>query len=87
MPDLREALVPLADVTGRAAIPAFSRACFDRSLARAACVVVSSRRKSPYAAALTRSTGRPFLHSRRQYRLPWYQPPTKAGSVGRSNNS
>ncbi len=76
---VREALMPLADVKGTNAFAAFAAGVFNRSLQRAACVVVSSRRKSPYAAALTRSTGRPFMTLSAVDRLPWYQPPLTKG--------
>ena len=45
------------------------------SLARGARVVVSSRPKTPFAAALARSTGRPFVAVGPTDRLPWYLPP------------
>ena len=72
---VREALTPLADVKGATTFAAFAASVFDRPLQRAACVVVSSRRNSQYAAALTRSTGRPFTTLSAVERLPWYQPP------------
>ncbi len=72
---VREALAPLAGVVGSEAFEPIPPAAFDRSLARAARVVVSSRRNSPYADALTRSTGRLFVAISPGDRLPWYQPP------------
>jgi uncharacterized protein (DUF58 family) len=72
---VREALAPLAGVVGANRFEPFARQAFDRSLLRAARVVVSSRSDSPYAAALSRSTGRPFLALSPTDYLPWYQPP------------
>lgn len=73
--DLRQALAPLAAVaTGRHFEP-LGRECFDRSMQRAARLVVSSRRNSPYAAALTRATGRAFMALSPSTRPAWYHPP------------
>lgn len=73
--DLREALTPLADVAGGPGIEAPPAAAFSGRLARGARVVVSSRPDTPFAAALARSTGRPFAAVSPGDRLPWYQPP------------
>ncbi|MBA4066994.1 MAG: hypothetical protein C0501_25450 [Isosphaera sp.] len=72
---VRDALVPLADVVGADRFEPLSPQAFDRSLTRAARVVVSSRPDTPYAGALYRSTGRPFLVVCPEDRLAWYQPP------------
>jgi len=72
---VRDALTPLAGVEGATGFDAFAPAVFDRSLLRAGRVVVSSRPRTPYAAALTRSTGRPFIAMSPADRLPWYEPP------------
>jgi hypothetical protein len=72
---MREALAALADVTGSRSFDVLGPRSFDRSLQRAARLVVSSRRDSPYAAALTRSTGRPFLAVSPLARPSWYEPP------------
>ena len=76
---VREALAPLADVRGAAEFAALDARAFDRSLARAARVVVSSRPNSPHADALARSTGRRFGALCPADRLPWYQPPARVG--------
>jgi uncharacterized protein (DUF58 family) len=76
---VRAALAPLAGVVGANRFETFARRVFDRSLLRAARVVVSSRSDSPYAAALTRSTGQPFLAVSPTDYLPWYQPPATRG--------
>jgi len=72
---LREALAPLAVVAGGRGFDPLGPASFDRSFQRAACLVVSTRRNSPYAAALTRSTNRPFLAIAPADRPVWYEPP------------
>ena len=73
--DLRAALTPLADVTGGGAPAALPAGAFHRHLARGARVVVSSRPDTPYASALSRSTGKPFVAVCPGDRLPWYQRP------------
>ncbi len=73
--DLRAALTPLADVTGGGTPDALPADAFHRHLARGARVVVSSRPNTPYAPALGRSTGKPFVAVCPGDRLPWYQPP------------
>jgi uncharacterized protein (DUF58 family) len=73
--DMREALTPLADVEGGAMPDAPSAEVFGRHLTRSARVVVSSRPNTPFAAALTRATGRPFIAVSPADRLPWYLPP------------
>lgn len=72
----RLALVPLADLAGADSFEALRPQAFDRGLSRSARVVVSSRPNTPYADALIRSTGRPFLALSPADELPWYQPPT-----------
>ena len=72
---VREVLAPLAGVTGAANFAPLDPRAFDRSLARAARVVVSSRANTPYADALGRATGRRFVALCPADRLPWYQPP------------
>lgn len=71
----REALAPLADVVGSPTPGAVTPAAFDRSLAQATRVIVSSRAAGPLAAALAQATGRPFVAIDPMMRLPWYQPP------------
>ncbi len=73
--DLRDALTPLADVTGGPETDALPAAAFAGRLAHGARVVVSSRPDTPFAAALSRSTGKPFAAVAPADRLPWYQPP------------
>lgn len=73
--DLRAALTPLADVTGAPATDAIPAAAFAGRLARGARVVVSSRPNTPFAAILSRATGKPFAAVCPADRLPWYQPP------------
>lgn len=70
-----EALEPLADVAGAETFAVLSPGDFNRPLSRAVCVLVSSRPASPYADALTSSTGRPFRAVSPADRLPWYHPP------------
>lgn len=70
---LREALVPLAEAVGRPTFAPLAPNAFDRPLGSAARVLVSSRRDSPYAAALARSTGRPFAAADPSG-VNWYQP-------------
>ncbi len=84
---VRAALVPLADAAGAGEFAALSPAAFDRSLSRAARVVVSSRRDTPYAGALYQSTGRPFLTVCPGDRLAWYQPPAGVTSGSRTVGS
>jgi uncharacterized protein (DUF58 family) len=72
---VRDALAPLAGVAGGPGAHLPPPAAFGRHLSRAARVVVSSRRDSPSAAALTRTTGKPFVAVSPAHRLPWYQPP------------
>jgi len=77
---IREALAPLAEVTGSRRFDTLGPRSFDRSLQRAARLVVSSRRDSPYAAALTRSTGRLFLAVSPVANPAWYDPPATIGA-------
>ena len=76
--DLRVALTPLATVTGGRGFKPLAPRCFDRTLHRAARVVVSSRRNTPYAATLTRSTGRQFVALSPASLPPWYQAPAES---------
>lgn len=78
--DMREALTPLADVTGSPTADVPPAEAFGRHLARAARVVVSSRPNTPFALALTRVTGRPFVAVGPAERLPWYLPPTRSAA-------
>lgn len=71
----RDGAVPLALADGRPAFPSIPSAAFGRALGRSARVVVSSRPNTPLTAALTRSTGRPFIGISPTDRPPWYQPP------------
>jgi uncharacterized protein (DUF58 family) len=73
---IREALAPLASVIGAADFAALGVSAFDRSLARSARILVSSRAASPHADDLTRTTGRYFIAISPADRLPWYQPPS-----------
>jgi uncharacterized protein (DUF58 family) len=75
---LREALAPLAGVTGGPTFDPLGPDAFDRPLASAARVLVSSRRDSPYAAVLARSTGRPFAAVDPSAGVPWYRPPVNS---------
>jgi uncharacterized protein (DUF58 family) len=84
---VRESLAPLAEVKGTTTFAEFPASVFDRSLQRAACVVVSSRRKSAYAAALTRTTGRPFVTLSAVDHLPWYQPPQASKAIASQKRS
>jgi hypothetical protein len=72
---IREALAPLAAPEPAAATDPLPARALGRALARSTRVVVSSRPGSPYAAALTRSTGRPFSALAPADRPRWYQPP------------
>jgi uncharacterized protein (DUF58 family) len=76
---LREALAPLAGVKGAPAFDPLGPEAFDRPLAAAARVLVSSRRDTPYAAALARSTGRPFAAVAPSDTVAWYRPPGVGG--------
>jgi uncharacterized protein (DUF58 family) len=73
--DMREALTPLADAKGSSVIEAPIGAALGSHVARGVRVVVSSRPNSPFAAAMSRSTGRPFVAISATDRLPWYLPP------------
>jgi len=73
--DLREALIPLAEVVGAPNFDALGTAAFDRAVHHAARVLVSSRPHSPYAATLTRATGHAFFALSPADRLPWYEAP------------
>jgi uncharacterized protein (DUF58 family) len=72
---VREALAPVADVAGAEHAVVLPAGVFDRSLARAARLVISSRPNSPYADAMGHATGRRFLAVCPADPLPWYQPP------------
>jgi uncharacterized protein (DUF58 family) len=75
---LRAALAPLADITGGEVIDPPPGEVFGHHLARGARVVVSTRPNTPFAAALARATGKPFLAVSPADRLPWYLPPINA---------
>ena len=79
---LREALAPLADATGAPDHPAIEAREFDRSLARAARVVVSSRANTPYVDAMSAATGRRFVPLSPADVPPWYRAPG-SGAKGR----
>ena len=76
---LKLALAPLASVAGGCSFGPLGPSDFERSLQRSARLVVSSRRNSPYATALTRSTGRPFQATSPTDRPAWYESPATAG--------
>lgn len=71
----RDGAVPLAVAEGRPAFAPIPPAVFGRALGHSARVVVSSRPNSPLTAALSRSTGRPFIGIGPSDRPAWYQPP------------
>jgi hypothetical protein len=71
----RDAVVPLAGVTGAPAFDVIGPSAFGRSVATAARVLVSSRPDSPFAAALAGASGKPFVALDPSQSLPWYQPP------------
>ncbi|MDB5312612.1 MAG: hypothetical protein JWO38_6814 [Gemmataceae bacterium] len=77
---VREVVTPLADTRGGTEFPPVSPTVFGRALARAARLVVSSRRDPPLAAALARSTGKPFVVLDPSALPAWYEPP--AGGAG-----
>jgi uncharacterized protein (DUF58 family) len=79
---IREALAPLADAEGALSFDALGPRSFDRSLQRAARLLVSSRRDTPYAAVLARSTGRAFLAVSPLNRPAWYEPPATPVAEG-----
>jgi uncharacterized protein (DUF58 family) len=81
---VREAMIPLAHIAGAATFEAPPHALFTRSLVRAARLVVSTRRNTPYASAITQSTGRHFVAVSPDDRPPWYQPPPNT-EVGRQS--
>jgi len=73
---VRESLAPLAGAVGGPDFAAPGPEAFGRAIGQTARVLVSSRPDSPFAAALTRSTGRPFAAVSPTDRPAWYQPPT-----------
>jgi uncharacterized protein (DUF58 family) len=77
---VRQALIPLASVEGAPTFEVLRPEHFERTLQRTARVVVSSRTNSPYAAALSQSTGQPFLALSPVDQPMWYQPPPHAAS-------
>ncbi len=79
---LRAALAPLADVAGGETAEPVSGGSLERHLAHSARVVVSSRPNTPYAAALARATGTPFLAVSPADPLPWYHPPEAVTPAG-----
>jgi uncharacterized protein (DUF58 family) len=74
----RDALVSLADAVGGPEFAPLGPAAFGRPLGQAARLLVSSRPRSPLAAALARTTGRPFIPLDTASWLPWYTPPVGA---------
>ena len=72
----REATIPLADVQCVSDVATLAPEVFGRGLRGSARVVASSRANSPLAAAISRSTGQPFVTVDPSTRLPWYQPPS-----------
>jgi len=74
---VREAMIPLAQVSGGVGFEAPDPTLFSRSLRRAARLVVSSRENTPYAALVTKSTGCSFSAICPGERPPWYRPPLK----------
>ncbi len=72
---VREALEPLATVVGSEAFAPLAPQSFERPIAVAVRVLVSSRSHSPYADALAKSTGRPFITLSPSDPLPWYHGP------------
>lgn len=72
---LREALAPLAGVVGDSRFDPLPVRVLGRGIARATRLVVSSRAGSPYAAALSRATGRVFVNLAPADRPRWYHPP------------
>ncbi|MBA4187232.1 MAG: hypothetical protein C0467_04355 [Planctomycetaceae bacterium] len=72
---VRNALEPLASVTGQASVEPFGPKAFGRPLGRTIRLLVTSRPESPYADALAKSTGRAFIAVCPSDGLPWYRPP------------
>jgi uncharacterized protein (DUF58 family) len=72
---LRAALAPLAAVAGIDGFDALPARALGRALTRATRLVVSSRPNSPYAAALSRATGRTFVPLCPTDHPRWYHPP------------
>lgn len=81
---LREALAPLAATQGGVAFEPPAPVLFERTLARTARLLISSRRNSPFATALYRSTNRPFLAVSPGDLPTWYHPPGTATGPGPS---
>lgn len=73
--DLRVALTPFADATGTANPEPPGAEAFGRKLGTSARVLVSSRASTPFAVALARATGKPFVTVCPIDRPVWYQPP------------
>ena len=73
----REALIPLGEAEGKANATSVDGTALGRS-SRAARVLISSRANSPFADALGRAAGKPFVCIDPSQRLPWYRAP-KAG--------
>jgi uncharacterized protein (DUF58 family) len=76
---LREALVPLADVVGKPEFPVLTPQTFQRTLHQVVCLLVSSRRNSPYADQLATSTGHLFGIVSPADTIPWYYPSHHSG--------
>ena len=73
----REALIPLGEAEGKANATSVDSTALGRS-SRAARVLITSRANSPFADALGRAAGKPFVCIDPSQRLPWYRAP-KAG--------
>ena len=73
----REALIPLGEAEGKANATSLDGTALGRS-SRAARVLITSRANSPFADALGRAAGKPFVCIDPSQRLPWYRAP-KAG--------
>jgi uncharacterized protein (DUF58 family) len=71
---LRQALVPLAGLTGSPTSAAPPSPELGRWATRGTRLLVSSRSASPYAALLSRTLGRPFLCVAPTDHPPWYHP-------------
>lgn len=72
---IREVLAPLARAAGADRFDPLQRDDFHLKSIRVCGLLVSSRADSPYAGALTRAFGRPFVAVSPAERLPWYSPP------------
>jgi len=77
---LREALAPLAAVTGSPHFEPLPAGILGRGLERTTRLLVSSRSATPYAAVLSRTFGRPFVAVAPSDHPHWYHPPGIAPS-------